>query len=270
MTQSLRLVLALLAAGIALAVSGGARAQAPAPKIGVVVMHGKAGSPSRHVAELAAALEAKGCLVANLEMPWSGRRNYDVGVAAAEREVAAALDALRARGAQKLFVGGHSQGGHFALYLGGRLPVDGVIAIAPGGNSNSPQAREQVSEAVALARKRVGEGRGETRTRLVDYEGARGAYPVAVAPAVYLDWFAPDGPLNRVKPEHALSPAVPVLFIVPTRDYPGLLKARQQRFAALPPNPRTELYQPEASHTGAPSASIDRIAEWMAAVAEAR
>src|SRR3954471_13339177 len=104
------------------------------PQIGVVLMHGKGGSPAGLVAPLAAGLEAKGYAVANLEMPWSGRRAYDSDVAAAEREVASALEALRAKGVQRLFIAGHSQGGIFALYLGGRLPVEGIIAIAPGGN----------------------------------------------------------------------------------------------------------------------------------------
>ena len=72
-----------------------------APAIGIVVMHGKGGRPDRHVKLLAEELERKGWLVANLEMPWSGRREYDVDVAAAEKEVTAALDGMRAKGVKK-------------------------------------------------------------------------------------------------------------------------------------------------------------------------
>ena len=82
-------------------------------------MHGKGGSPQRLVLELAKGLEAKGFLVANLEMPWSGRRNYDVPVAKGEEEVETALAGLRAKGAKKVFVSGHSQGGVFTLHLAG-------------------------------------------------------------------------------------------------------------------------------------------------------
>src|SRR5262252_10160228 len=89
----------------------------PPEKIGVVVMHGKGSSPDEYVGGLVRALQDKGVLVANLEMPWSGRRNYDVDVAAAEKEVQEALDAMRAKGATRLFVAGHSQGGVFALHL---------------------------------------------------------------------------------------------------------------------------------------------------------
>lgn len=96
-------------------------AEANPMRIGVVLMHGKGGAPTRLVADLAASLESRGWLVANLEMPWSGRRDYDVEVGAAEREVETALQGLRDKGAQKLFVAGHSQGGVFALYFGGGM-----------------------------------------------------------------------------------------------------------------------------------------------------
>src|SRR5262245_47490954 len=100
----------------------------PAPAqtgpIGIVIMHGKGGDPAGIVSRLAETLEAEGYLVTNLEMPWSGKRNYDVPVARAEEEVAAAMAALRTRGASRVFVAGHSQGAAFALHLAGKLPAD--------------------------------------------------------------------------------------------------------------------------------------------------
>src|SRR5688572_23963768 len=45
-------------------------AQAQVGTIGIVIMHGKGGSPTGLVAGLARALEEGGYLVANLEMPW--------------------------------------------------------------------------------------------------------------------------------------------------------------------------------------------------------
>lgn len=73
-------------------------------KIGVIVMHGKGGSPnSRHMTGLVSTLESQGYLVANLDMPWSGTREYDVSVSRAEGEVESALEKLRNQGAQKVF-----------------------------------------------------------------------------------------------------------------------------------------------------------------------
>ena len=68
---------ALALAAVAFAQGAWAQAQA----IGVVIMHGKGGTPTKWVEPLASGLEQKGYLVANLEMPWSGRRDYDEDVA---------------------------------------------------------------------------------------------------------------------------------------------------------------------------------------------
>lgn len=242
----------------------------PAPvRIGIVLMHGKGGTPTRLVSDLASGLEGHGFLVANLEMPWSGRRDYDVDVAAAEREVEAALTTLRQQGAHKLFVAGHSQGGVFALYFGGRHVVDGVIAIAPGGNVGNQLFRDKLGESVASAHQLVAAGKGDEKTRLADYEGGRGTYPVITTPAVYLSWFDPAGAMNQTLATQNMNPKVPVLFVAPTKDYSGLLKVKQQMFGALPGNPQSRLYEPNASHLDAPSASLAAIVDWTAALDKA-
>jgi dienelactone hydrolase len=110
---------------LALALAAVLPALAQDPPIGIVVMHGKGGLPTGYVAHLANTLAAKGYLVASPEMPWSGRRHYDVPVRRAEEEVDAAVNALRSRGAVKVFVAGHSQGGLFALHVAGALAFDG-------------------------------------------------------------------------------------------------------------------------------------------------
>lgn len=239
-------------------------------KIGIVIMHGKGGSPTKHVSDLASSLEAQGFLVANPEMPWSGRRDYDVNVGGAEREVESALSSLRDKGAQKLFVAGHSQGGLFALYFGGKHIVDGVIAIAPGGHAGSPIFREKLGESVESARRAIAEGKGDEKTRLTDFEYSKGSYAITATPSSYLTWFDPEGAMNQTKAVRSISPSVPVLLIVPKNDYPGLLKVKQQTFDALPKNPRTKLYEPNSSHLNAPSASIKEIVEWMTTVANAQ
>lgn len=237
--------------------------------IGIVIMHGKGGGPNRLVADLARSLESKGYWVANLEMPWSGGRNYDVSVARAEEEVAAALSDLRSKGAKKVFISGHSQGGAFALHLAGKLSVDGVIAIAPGGNVANRVFRENLGESVARARQYVAEGKGNERARLEDYEGARGTYPVLAIPAAYVTWFDAEGAMNMDRAARAANPQVPILWIVPNRERPALSKTNLPMFGALPANPLTRLYEPSADHLGAPSASADEIARWTREVAGA-
>jgi pimeloyl-ACP methyl ester carboxylesterase len=239
----------------------------PEPRIGVVVMHGKGGSPASRVPPLAAGLEASGFLVSSPDMPWSGKRNYDVDVAAAEREVREALDALKSRGAERLFVAGYSQGGVFALHLASRVPVDGVAAIAPGGNVGNPIFREKLGESVGRARASVAQGKGEEKQRFLDFEGSRGVYPIMAPAAAYLSWFDPEGAMNQVRASKAVPPHVPVLFIVPTRDYPGLLKVKPMMFGFLPGHRLTRLYEPDADHEQAPAAAREEIVRWMRAVA---
>lgn len=243
-----------------------AAAQTPA-RIGIVLMHGKGGSPTQHVGSLASSLEEKGYLVANLEMPWSYRRSYDVPVADAVSEVESALDELRARGAVKLFVAGHSQGGLFALYFGGQHAVDGIIAIAPGGNVGSATYREKLGESVTQARKLVADGKGSDRARFLDFEGSKGTYVIVCAAAHYLNWFDPEGAMNEWTAVKSMNPKVPVLFIVPKNDYPPLQKAKQRLFDSLPRNPLTKLYEPDSSHLGAPANSVEEIERWITEVA---
>jgi len=266
----------IVVVALAMAASLAALAQEP---IGIVIMHGKGGSPSGLVADLARTLESGGYVVANLDMPWSGRRNYDVDVGRAEQEVAAALAGLRNKGAQRVFVAGHSQGGIFALHLAGKLEADGYVTIAPGGNVANRVFRENVGSWLVRARQLVADGKGHERATLGDYEGAKGAYLVQAVPAAYVTWFDPDGAMNMdravravdseqpTKPALADRPRAPVLWVAPNRDYPGLIRTALPLFHDLPANRLTRLYQPDADHRGAPTAAADEIARWIREVA---
>lgn len=238
-------------------------------KIGIVVMHGKGGMPTKHVLDMATSLETKGYLVANIEMPWSKNRDYDVDVESAYKEVELALNGLRSKGAQKFFISGHSQGGLFALSVGTQLLVDGIIAIAPGGNVGAPIYKEKIGETVFDARKLIEQGHGNEKTTLFDFESSKGKYAIVTTPIVYLSWFDPDGAMNQEKVSKKINPNIPILFIAPTNDYPGLLKVKQMMVDALPKNPLTKLYEPNANHLGAPSASVNEIVQWTTSIASA-
>lgn len=233
--------------------------------VGVVVMHGKGGSPQKHVTGLVSALEAKGFRVANLDMPWSGRRNYDVDVQSAENEVEAAIEKLRAQGATRFVVAGHSLGGLFALQYAGKHPVIGVVAMAPGGYANAKILIQKLGKSVSEARQLVASGKGAQPQTFDDYESAKGVYSVNCPSASYLSWFDPEGEMTT-KALTRLSPKIPVLFIVPTGDYPALRNPRQKLFDMLPKNKMTQLAEPESDHLGAPHASIGLITEWLSAV----
>ena len=222
---------------------------------------------ARHMTPFVTGLESKGFLVANLEMPWSGRREYDVDVAAAEKEVTAALDGMRAKGAKKLFVAGHSQGGVFALHYASRNPLDGVIPIAPGGSVDAAVYAQNVGGAVALAQRMVAEGKGAERGVFKDYEGSKGTNDVHTTAAVYLTWFDPNGAMNQGKSSRAIPAAVPVLYVAPRNDYLGLMRFKSSMFAALPGNPLTRMADIDSDHLNAPRNSIEEIIRWTTEVA---
>ena len=242
------------------------RAAPAAQEIGIVVMHGKGGSPGRHVVALADALEKEGFLVANIEMPWSFKRHYDIELDAAVGEVTRALDAMRAKGAKKLFVSGHSQGGIFALLYGGRHKVDGVAVIVPGGAVDSMVYLNAVGGHVARARQMIAEGRGGEKAEFADYEGSRGTSPVTTTASFYLSWFDPNGAHTALVFAKVL-PGVPVLYVTATRDYPGLLKFRQQHFGAIPPHPLKRMPEVDSDHLNAPAAAAPDVVRWVREVA---
>ncbi len=257
---------AVLLSIIICVVAATAAAQDTAPNIGIVVMHGKGGSPSRLVNRLTEGLETKGLLVASLEMPWAGRRNYDKDIAGAEQEVSAALQALRDKGAKKVFVAGHSQGGVFALHYASKHPIDGLIIIAPGGSVSTSFYQGKVGASVSRARDLVASGKGNERGGFDEFEGGKGSWTVNTTAAIYLTWFDPEGAMNQMKSSRALPKTLPVLHVAPTSDYPALMRAKNEMFDALPDHPLKKLYEPEANHRGAPAASVDEIARWTAQV----
>lgn len=267
MTLSFRLPLLLLASLLSSAFPPIVQSAPSDSEIGVVVMHGKGGQPSRHVSELAAAMERAGFQVANLEMPWSGRRQYDVPISGAIEEVTNALQGFRAKGAKKVFLAGHSQGGLFALHYAGTQSVDGVLAITPGGQVDSSAFLSNLGSHLENARDMIKEGRGNERADFADYEGSKGTNPITTAPSIYLDWFDPSGAFTT-KIFERVKPGTPVLYVAPTRDYPGLAKAKQRNFGALPANPKTRMYEPNSDHLKAPTASIDEAIAWIRQVAE--
>lgn len=251
------LALALLSASLQVATA----ALQPV-EVGVVVMHGKGGQPGRFVSELAAALEKEGFQVANLDMPWSRRRGYDVDMRAATDEVFQALDVLRARGARRFFVAGHSQGAVFALQYAGMHKVDGIAAIAPGGQVDARVFIKMLGAHVAKARRMVEDGRGSDKAEFGDYEGSRGASTVNTTAAIYLDWFDPEG-AHTSRVFRKVLKDTPVLYVSPTRDYLFLRAIRDRDFGMLHSTPHTRIVEPDSDHLNAPGAAAPHVITWI-------
>jgi len=110
----------VLVISLMLAVVPGLAAPGLAQTIGIVLMHGKTGSPTSVINQLAIALQGAGYLVEAPEMCWSRRRIYDRPFLDCLTEIDSAIGRLKSRGAGRMVVAGMSQGGDAALVYGAR------------------------------------------------------------------------------------------------------------------------------------------------------
>jgi len=218
----------LAAAALAAALAACASVEPPAdtsgPRVGVVVLHAEGSDPYGWTLRFTRTLIRQGFMTDSLEMPWSSRRAYDVGVNAAMKEIDASVARLKSRGAQKIFVAGHSLGAAAAVGYASLRRVDGLIAISPGYDANGPKKA-----------------------------------------AAYLD---PNGAMSVRVNAAAIRPGTPVLWVIGDTEYPGLKKAGQAAFEALPRSPPPRLVEVAAGHFDSPDSAATMCAAWMREIAK--
>lgn len=238
-----------------------------AAEIGVVVLHGKGGMPNGLVKPLAAYLEGQGFRVANLEMPWSKKRTYGAPPADGVAEIDQAFATMKLAGVDKHFLIGHSLGGIFAAYYAGERPLTGVVLVAPGGDVASRFWQKKTADSRDKAERLIADGKGDEQDDFDDFEGSKGSFSIRTTAKLYLAWFSEDSPLNQVRSYERLPAGLPVLNVVPTDDYKGLLMVKDDRFRQLPDTPFKEMYEPATDHKRAPADAAEKIAAWINTVA---
>ncbi|MBI1245651.1 MAG: alpha/beta hydrolase [Alphaproteobacteria bacterium] len=256
---------AVLASGLSV-IALAAAAAAPA---GVVVLHGKTATPDvPPIRALAERLEAAGLRTLRPDMPWSRSRYLTGPALGAFDEIGAALARLKAAGATKLFLAGHSIGATAALgYAVARGGVDGLAMIATG---HVPQAyyggpgaaNRAVHDSIDRARALVLAGKGEEVAPFADNNQGQ-ALTMHMKSADYLGWFEPGGVMDPAA-QIAKAPC-PVLFAVGEKD--GLFPvARTQYFDRLPKDPRHVFLALEGGHAETPRLAAPRVAEFFKAL----
>lgn len=267
MRRVLNTLLALLLAAslapvpLALAGAAGPTAGPTAGPLGVVLLHGKQGAPERLVAELSAQLRAAGFLVAVPEMPWSGRRGFGASYDVALDEIDAAVRELRAKGATRVAVAGHSLGGNAALAYAARFPgLDGIVCLAPAHAPEQPRTRERFAADVQQAREMVAAGRGQEKKRFHDVNMGQGIEVDTTAQA-YLSYNDPEGPAVMPKNAAALKTALPILWVVGARD--PLTRDRAYVFDLAPAHRLSRYVVLDADHKGTPTAAAGLVIEWL-------
>lgn len=213
---------------------------------GVVLIHGKAGGQGP-LQPLAQALKAQGATVVLPRMSWtSGYRTYDQTLG----EVHAAVAKLKAGGASRIVLAGHSLGANLSIGYAARYGgVDAVVALAPGHRPDfiAGQTGESVAEAKAL----VAAGKGGQKARFLDFNQGK-VFPVTTTAEAYLSFFDPSGPAAAAARGSGLRG--PSLWVVGTADRPAMGDRAAYSGTRL---------VVEADHAQTPRVAVAQVIDWL-------
>jgi pimeloyl-ACP methyl ester carboxylesterase len=231
-------------------------------KIGIVLLHGKNGSPATpSVLQLADRLKFEGFIVISPDMPYSKARQYDKSYEDTMGEVDEAVAELKKLGANKIFIAGHSLGANVALYYATKRTVDGVLAIAPGHRPESPPSQNLFKDSIERANALIKEGKGEELVWFQDSnQGVN--YKVKVAPKIYLSWFDPKGHAVMPKNAKALKPGTPLFLAIGTGDR-LYEKGPAYIFDRVPANINNKYCVVHSDHLDTPKDAAEEIVTWL-------
>jgi esterase/lipase len=233
-------------------------ASAHAETVGVVMMHGKHGTPSQ-LQQIADTIAEAGFAVERPEMCWSAARIYDRTYLECFADIDAAAARLKARGATTIVVLGMSLGGNAALGFGARRQgLAAIVALAPAHAPEFLGRRPEIARSVAKAQAEVAAGWRDEKSTFDDVDVGKN-FTVTATPAIYLSFFGPDSP--AVMPENAAHLTAPLLMV--SGDNDPTQRGADNIFARVPSDPRNKHVTVEADHMGTPAASIAIVLAWL-------
>lgn len=247
--------LAVFAVVIACSLPSAPLVAAPAADaIGIVLLHG-GGSSGSQFDDLRPIVEKAGYRVVTPDMCWSQSRRYDKSAPACMADVDKAIARLKAEGYQRIVLGGHSQGGIFAIYYAANHQgLTGVVAFAPGG---PPVGMDSNNLMVAYAHRLVKDGRGDVVTTF-----GGGINEIFATPDDYLTWTSIESPLYDIELLPKLT--APILWVAGTED-PGQRNAAD-RYKYAAPNPMNVMVTVTADHFATPDVAVGDMLKWLDAL----
>jgi esterase/lipase len=229
-----------------------------AERIGIVLLHGKTGTPGQF-ATMAETMNETGYGVETPEMCWSNRRIYDAPLSDCFADVDAAIGRLRADGFTKIVVGGHSLGGLAALaYAGSHDGLAGIALLAPDGEPGDFNTHAAVARSVADALKRAKDGRGDDDGTFTDRVLGRDFTVKATANA-FLSFLGPDSALAPSLQLPKLN--VPLFWAAGTKD--SSQNNAPALFKRAPAKGLSVFVKVNAAHIGTPSAAYSELTDWL-------
>jgi esterase/lipase len=233
-------------------------------EVGVVLMHGKWGSP-QSMLPLARDLETRGYLVSNAEMAWSGRRLYDVDYPAALKEIELQVRQLRANGAKRVVVAGQSMGSNAAVAYGSSgFDFDGLVILSPGHFPEGGMGK-RLRPSLERARSMVAANRRADSESFDDINQGK-QRSIKIAASTYISYFDPDGLGAITKNIKKLSKVVPVLLVIGTADpfYPE----SKAMFDSAPPHALSRYVALDSDHFNIPKVVAAELIKWLDSFAQ--
>ena len=252
---------ALLATGFAAGAPGAVAQSQNLDGLGVVLLHGKGGTPTSMIEGLNESLRKEGVLVDAPELPWSARRIYDATYEQAMTEIDAAVERLKQAGAKNIAVIGHSLGANAAIGYAARRPgLYAVVALAPGHLPEAWALRIRTKSAIARAKQLIAAGRGDVPTSFPDL--AQGIpFSIRATPVVYLSMFDPEGPAVMPKNAAAMEP-VPFMWVAGVAD-PIIFHGKDYAFELGAKNPKSKYMITPSMHLSTPFQARGAIVKWL-------
>jgi pimeloyl-ACP methyl ester carboxylesterase len=239
-----------------------------AEKIGVLMMHGKnPGSASDPgLTSITAKLESAGMLVKVPDMPWSRQRYLDADWNTALHEVDSHVKALRAAGATKIVLAGHSMGCPAALAFASRQSgVDALVLLAPGHvpkfYATWPQLAV-VRESLDKAREMIAKGEGDTLNVAFNDINQGRRQRLLTTPKLFFSYFDPESDAEMSVAAPKIPKSTAVLWVIGDAD-PLFGQGRAYVFDKLPANPKHLYLEISANHLSTPAVSADQVVSWI-------
>ncbi len=229
--------------------------------VGVILLHGKAGSPRGHIAKLASELRNHGYEVSTPTMPWATGEIYSASFKECLEMIADEVKSLREKGIQTIVIGGHSLGAHMALaYAGTDNTLAGLILLAPAHYPETYANRKKtVMDSLENAKALMDKGEGGEKVYFNDMSNGE-EITVLAKPKNYLSFLDPDGPGRMSAAVRSLKRSVPVLLIAEKK---ALVDPKEAVFDRLPKNEKSRFVQSGAGHMDVPDSSSGEVLSWL-------
>jgi dienelactone hydrolase len=236
-----------------------------AEKLGVVVLHGKNGSPDKNITEVVRVLRNVGFLVSAPEMPWSRKRRFDVTYQQSLVEIGIAVEDLHVQGATQVALVGYSLGANAALaYTASRGGIFALVILAP---AHDPERHRNVFYAdVHKAKEMLVSGRGRERSLFMDINLDKD-YDLSTTAEVYLSYNDPEGAAVMPRSAAQINPPLPILWVLGLND-PLTRLGRYYAFEKAPRHPKSQYEEISADHITVPAAAAPLVAEWLRALVQ--